>query len=216
MLLENPWTSFNRCQKTCFLICTEVSKPVNKCARETVKCCLYGGKNKKKLWGFFSFHLWVRLIGKEMFSKECPRLNSGVMEKGHVVQVQIWPAPEWWKHQGEVNEVMHLSCLLCTVQPHEGSVMIWGCFSKPDLGSATLGGQKPKVLSGDSIRLKCERVFKEAWGFISTHGSESESPIIKTRCWWKVDATLSGNNKCYDITYTYENDETASAWKHQS
>lgn len=37
---------------------------------------------------------------------------------------------------------MHLSCLLCTVQPREGSVMIWGCFSKPDLGSATLGGQK--------------------------------------------------------------------------
>lgn len=59
--------------------------------------------------------------------------------------------------------------------------------------------------SGDPIRLKCERVFKGAWGFISTHGSESESLIIKTRCWWKVDATLSGNHKCYDITYMHEN-----------
>lgn len=54
---------------------------------------------------------------------------------------------------------MHLSCLLCTVQPREGSVMIWGCFIKPDLGSATLGGQKQwgqVTRSGSNVK-ECSR-----------------------------------------------------------
>ena len=78
----------------------------------------------------------------------------------------------------------------------------------------------------------CERVVQGAWDIIFTHGSAttesrpeprwdslgcagedfaqwSDSPIINTRSWWKMNKKLDGN-KCCDIIEAYRNDATAN------
>ncbi len=57
----------------------------------------------------------------------------------------------------EVDEVMHPSCLVPTVQACSGSAMIWGCCSWSGQGSATLCAQRMR--SADYLNILNDQVI---------------------------------------------------------
>ena len=118
------------------------------------------------------------------------------MEKGHVV---MWS-----------DEVMHPSRIVPTEQACGGSAMIWGFCSWSGLGSAKWCAQW------------MTRLFHQWFFSLTSLGCSgegfvqwSDSPVIKTRSWWKMNATLDGNKSC-DIAEAYLNNATVNACRNKS
>ena len=88
---------------------------------------------------------------------------------------------EWWVHQGKkkVDAVMHLSCLVPTVQNFGGSLVIWGWFSRSGVGSTTLCALKMR--SPYYLKILNDQVFL-SMGFFLPWSSSRAWHIPKWQC----------------------------------